>query len=321
VAGTGALTIEKRTLCSCDKQTLVTLEQAEQELCPACGQAFKDVGARPESIELYTRDVPRSRDVRWVLALHGMNTTGAWQEAFNWLVARTYKRSVPMAIYKYGIVRPGAILKFRQRALVKELGGRIHRLIGETKSSGFGGVPDIIAHSLGTWLLGHALQDDRSLKVGRVLLTGCILRPDFDWAALIERGQVEAVLCHTAGQDIWARVAHYIIPDSGPSGVRGFNDRDRIGHITLPRGHHSDFFDENRMPKLFKTIWQPFLTEPEGSEIRRSHLLPAPDWAAACWPFRATIFRIFVLALLAGIGLTAIAAFALGFAELWQLAS
>src|SRR4051812_32762806 len=122
VAGTGALDIERKFVCPCDKKRDLTQEQAELDVCASCGEAFvADHHARPAPVAIYNRKATMTRDVRWMLALHGMNTPGAWQESFNWLAARSYGRSVPVAIYKYGIVRPGAILKFRQRALMHDL--------------------------------------------------------------------------------------------------------------------------------------------------------------------------------------------------------
>jgi hypothetical protein len=250
LAETGALSIEHRFTCPCDRKEALVEEKAVSGLCPYCEKDFDaDIGARPRREKLYIRHAPRSRDVCWMLALHGMNTPGAWQESFNWLAALSYGHSVPVAIYKYGIVRPGAILRFRQRALMRGLQKKIRRLSEEGTLSGFGGKPDVIAHSFGTWLLGHALMDDPGLRVGRVVLTGCILRPDFDWKGLMDRSQVEAVLCHAADKDFWAGIAHYIIPDSGPSGRRGFNDRDRINHAILTGGRHSDFFLDECMPE------------------------------------------------------------------------
>jgi serine/threonine-protein kinase len=246
-----------------------------------------------------------------------MNTVGAWQEAFNWLLSRIFKHSVPVAIYKYGVVRPGAVLKFRQRRLIWGLNARIRRLSGETQKSGFGGVPDVIAHSFGTWLLGHALQADPDLRVGRVILTGCILRPDFDWAALIP-SQVEAVLCHTATKDLWGRIAHYIIPDSGPSGLVGFNDRSTIAHAILHGGRHSDFFGDSTMTDLFETVWRPFLSAPSKSPLLSGNGLSSPNWKQALWPLRATVLRIALLLCVLTAIMAGIAALCLGFADLWH---
>ena len=38
-----------------------------------------------------------------------MNTLGDWQEKLTWLVGRMYGRMVPVAIYKYGVIRPGVM--------------------------------------------------------------------------------------------------------------------------------------------------------------------------------------------------------------------
>lgn len=312
VAAIGALRIAVRLICPCDNRSPLTEDDVASGICPHCHKAFEaDFGAQPSLERSYYREARQSRDVCWILALHGMNTRGPWQESFNWLAARSYGRSVPVAIYKYGIVRPGAILKFRQRKLIKQVQERIKALSGETEVSGFGGMPDVIAHSLGTWLLGHALADDPSLRVGRVILTGCILRPDFDWQKLIDSAQVQAVLCHTASKDFWAGIAHYIIPDSGPSGVCGFNNRQLVGHAILVGGKHSDFFLEERLPDLFDTVWHPFLTKPEGSKVEEADL-PAAEWRQACWPFRATLLRYLVLLVAAVLAMILAAALVIG---------
>jgi hypothetical protein len=320
LVATGALRIKCEYICPCDRQMHLSEKEAGEETCIHCGLAFgTDVAGTPLPVKVFVHDAPETRDVRWMLALHGMNTNGAWQEDFSWLLSRIYLRSVPVAIYKYGIVRPGAVLKFRQRTLVRRLNERIRRLSQETTHSGFGGVPDVIAHSFGTWLLGHALMEDETLRVGRVILTGCILRPDFNWALLFKRKQVQAVLCHVATKDIWARVAHYLIPDSGPSGRRGFNDRSSVSHLVLSNGCHSDFFRSDLMPGLFENAWQPFLTRPAIRTEPSGDGLPRPDWRQAWWPLRATLLRIFLLTLVAGIFALGIVALAIGAVCLWKL--
>jgi hypothetical protein len=319
VACLGVLSRETEYNCPCEQAQTLTEEQAQENVCAVCHRAFGvDIEGQPAPVALYLYQGPVTRDVRWMLALHGMNTTGAWQETFNWLVSRSYGRSLPVAIYKYGIVRPGAIIKFRQRALMRDLQARIRRLSGETSESGFGSVPDVIAHSYGTWLLGHALRDDRTLRVGRVILTGCILRPDFDWSFLIGRGQVRAVLCHTADRDYWAWIAHYVIPGSGPSGWRGFNDREHIGHAVLSGGLHSDFFKDDQLPVLFQNVWEPFLTAPEGAPVLNTTTLPPPNWKQSWWPFRATLSRVSILVLAVVIVVAIAAALVLGSLELWR---
>lgn len=288
-------------------------EEANASKCLNCQASFLE--KKPAPTQLFTRDVERTRDIIWVLTLHGMNTRGAWQEDLNWLISKAYRRMVPVAIYKYGIVRPGAFLKFRQRALTRELIMKIRRLSGESTTAGFGTIPDVIAHSFGTWLLGHALMADPTLRVGKVILVGCILRPDFDWGFLLRRGQVHTVLCHVATRDIWARVAHYIIPDSGPSGRRGF-DGDGVKHTVLEGGCHSDFFKPNLMPGIFKHVWEPFLTDQDAG-FKTS--VANQRWKQAWWPFRATVLRVILLTIIAGVLGILVIVLALGFVNLTRL--
>jgi len=277
----------------------LTDEEAKADICPYCNKQYVDHGGVIVS-EMFAYHLPRSRDVAWVLALHGMNTHGAWQEEFNWRVSTAYGRSVPIAIYKYGWVLSGAIWMPSLRRKVKRVVERIQKLKGNTKENGFGDVPDVIAHSLGTWLLGHALQWNSSLVVGRVVLIGSILRPDFDWGSLIANGQVEAVLNHYGDRDFWAGIAHYVIPDSGPSGRRGFNPNASILQVRADSFGHSDFLSETNLPEVFKKNWQPFLTSPLGS-LSIGAGSPRTTWHCAWWPFRATILPLVLLAIYCGL--------------------
>jgi hypothetical protein len=68
------------------------------------------------------------------------------------------------------------------------------------------------------------------------------MRSTVRWARLIERGQAEAVLNHFGAKDFWARIAHDVIPDSGPSGRDGFNANPRIVQKRADGFGHSDLF-------------------------------------------------------------------------------
>jgi hypothetical protein len=74
-------------------------------------------------------------------------------------------------------------------------------------------------------MIGHALAStDRelaNLAVGRVVLLGSILRPNFPWAEVVARGRAEAVLNHYGTSDPWAGIGGYVIYDAGPSCRRG----------------------------------------------------------------------------------------------------
>lgn len=285
LADSGQLLRGEQLRCPCGD----VLRAGEPGPCPNCG----DADAEPVRERTYRNGKPRTDDVRWVLLLHGMNTTGAWQEELNWRLGRLYGYSVPVAIYKYGVVRPGAVLRFRQKALARELARKIEVLTGEAEGSGFGGKPDVIAHSLGTWLFAEALLSNPSLQVRRVVLLGCIVRPDFDWESLRKSHRVKEVLCHYSRKDFWARIAHYIIPGSGPAGVRGFNDRANIAHKMETTLGHSDYFVPEHLGRNIDEVWKPFLA---GRNAPRDEADAIP-WKQSWWLLRATLFRFLILGL------------------------
>ncbi len=287
--------LNKRTQSECHCGQVLTEKELKTKVCSGCNSAFSDhPSPSPIVKEVYSFEGSQTRDVRWVLVLHGMNTQGAWQEEFSWLLSRMYGYSVPVAIYKYGIVRPGVLFRFRMRLLTTKLIEKISTLSHEAGLDGFGGSPDVVAHSFGTWLLGHALLYAKDLKVGRVVLLGSILRPDFDWGNLIDRGQVESVMCHRATGDIPVGIAQYIIPDSGPSGRCGFNSDESIETVSEGLAH-SGFFDQNRMQGFYNDLWQPFLTSPRSTLRNRGRI---KNWRPTNWLLRARLFRYTTILLL-----------------------
>lgn len=266
--------------CSCCGNFLIE-QAAGEEVCVHCGNAFVDCPAGVTEERRYSSASSTGRSVPWVLVLHGMNTAGPWQEELSWLVSTTYGRSVPVFIYKYGKIRPGVLFRWRQAQLRNTLTARIQALAGSQELSRFGPRPDVIAHSLGTLLLGQALEAAPTLKVGRVILAGSILRPDFDWEQVFQRGQVEQVLNHWGRRDIWTRFAQFAIPGSGPSGAGGFAGGGRV----LNRGEdgftHSAYFKTENLPATYSELWQPFLKRPEDRLPELSDPISAVKWKPA----------------------------------------
>jgi hypothetical protein len=308
--------------CPCCTETL-SEDDAGEDVCPRCQQPFADRGTgEPERTVHYSRFAAPGRSVPWVLVLHGMNTRGAWQEQLSWLLATTYGRSVPVFIYKYGRVRAGVLLGFRRRRIMQQLAMRITELSGTRESDRLGPRPDVIAHSFGTWLIGHALASTEhsldQVKVGRVILLGSILRPDFPWPDICKRDRAEAVLNHFGARDAWAGIGGYVIYDAGPSGRRGFAavDRDGATQVALarrePEFSHSSFFEPATMQRAYTECWQPFLTAPAAqlanatTTPQASHWKPPPRplrFAAATLAFclAASIASFMALALIVGL--------------------
>lgn len=280
--------------------------------CPGCGTAFVD--KPPLETIRYTRPGEMPRLIPWFLVVHGMNTRGGWQEALTWLIGRTYRRMVPVAIYKYGKIQPGVLFAFRQRQLMRALTAKMKAVAAESAAAGLDGPPDVIAHSFGTWLVANALLNDESLVIGRLILLGAVVPPGFPWEKLVKRRQIEHILNHGATQDRWVPLAHYGIPDSGPGGTRGFPEP--VTNVLATGLGHSDYFAPvERMKGLFETVWRPFLSwnvpQFERPQAQALYWKPSRIIRRVTW-LSVVLVLLVVVAVACAVGL-------LGVRELWRL--
>ena len=279
--------------------------------CPECKTDFAD--RAPVTTVTYVRLGAIPRLIPWFLVVHGMNTRGEWQEELTWLVGRSYRHMVPVAIYKYGKIQPGVLFKWRQLRLKRKLIAKMNALSKQSAAAGLEGHPDVIAHSFGTWLVANALLSDSSLIIGRLIMLGSVVPPDFPWRTIVERRQIEYILNHGATGDRWVRVAQYVIPASGPGGTQGFPPP--VSNIRELGLGHSDYFSPERMKMLFERVWQPFLawSTPQFS----APLVASGPWRRAIWLTRKSTWLLAILILLsiAALGLIVVG---LGLYELWH---
>lgn len=175
----------KRVLASVCPNCQYNLGPADQQYmtCPNCTVDFEHDGLTIRN-EIYFRLAgENSRDIRWIIAIHGMNSRAVWQEEFSWLIANRLRYSAPILIYKYGWATIDVLLARMHRRMSKRLGERIKIAIEQAISSKLPPKPDIIAHSFGTRLFSLILEDPdfKELSFGRIVTAGSIIRPDFDW--------------------------------------------------------------------------------------------------------------------------------------------
>jgi serine/threonine-protein kinase len=67
--------------------------------------------------------------------------------------------------------------------------------------------PSVVAHSLGSWIVGNAMLKHDDVRFDKLILAGSILPRDFDWMTLFARDQV-AFVRNECGQE-----------DPGPDGL------------------------------------------------------------------------------------------------------
>jgi hypothetical protein len=143
----------------------------------------------------------------------------------------------------------------------------------------------IIAHSLGTYLIGRALSERHDFQAGRIVLVGCVLPVGFPWERFRAVGLNDALLKYVAVRNelatkdyvVWiAWIVSPIIRGLGRAGLAGFDQASGLVHNLIdPRGSctkcqekegmihnvtsdlgHSDTFVNSGYAETF---WLPFL--------------------------------------------------------------
>ncbi len=281
----GVLTRSSRHRCGAEEcETLLSDESLQEGHCQRCGANLEETP--PQQTTRYVLQRARARDVGWVIAIHGIRTRGAWQEQLQWLIDGEYRVSVPFRNWKYGKITSAALIPSRQRALVRKFVDDVRKAEGDLVGVFAGAkVPpaDVVAHSFGTWIVSHALQAEPELRLGRLVLVGSIVPPNWDWETPLGRGQIQAVLNYCGDRDLPVKITERGIPDSGPSGVRGFTSIDqRVINVLRRGGRHSTAFEEGVLVPTFEAVWQPFLADRfEDADLRAHRLMQPVAWKPA----------------------------------------
>lgn len=256
--------------------------------CPYCLTDYVEEGVEAVPETFYRIVGETSRDIRWVIVIHGMNSRAKWQEEFSWQIANRLRYSAPIFIYKYGWITIDVLVRWLHRKLSSQLGKRMRIAIAQAEASRRPARPDIIAHSFGTHLLSMVLSDPNfeDLRFGRIITAGSIIRPDFDWDSLIENGRVEAVFNHVGGKDRDVMIAQFAIPGTGPSGRVGYTAK-KAFNVCTPTFKHSDFFlTENLRAQIADGgLWHDFWTHP------LEHFSPEGRFTLSSWRRAPLIIR------------------------------
>jgi hypothetical protein len=156
---------------------------------------------------------------------------------------------------------------------------RLMRYIGNKVQSGS---PHVIAHSLGTYLVGRVIKRHVGLTFSKVLLVSSVLPPDFPWARIVDkRPRSVRSVRNEYGTSDWVVKAvgriRWLARDLGPSGDVGFeqvtglihtclspvascavcsNHPVRVHNVPLEEYGHSEVFLSRRHAR---ELWLPFL--------------------------------------------------------------
>jgi hypothetical protein len=299
-AAAEAALVERIPVLRCPERLcrrIIDADDIANRHCSHCGADFREAGTDPIEAVIYRGSTTVSHSVPWLIAVHGFNTRGPWQEEFSWRVAHRFKYHAPVLIYKYGLVRFGVLFRWRHRVLARSLGQQIRKAVVQARDNQIEEPPDIVIHSFGSQLFRLVLESDEfsDLRFGRVIAVGSVIRPDFDWSSHIRHRRIEAVLDQCGGGDWAVPFAQFAIPGTGPGGRKGFTDPAVINVRNAQYGHSTAFFEAELARNLaYGGTWDRFLREPLASFSDPTQFTPAA-WSPAYGFIRWLIHAIVVL--------------------------
>ena len=298
---------------------VLSAEEIAQGQCPYCYTDLRELGEPPHADVIYKTQQSPSRDIAWIVVVHGMNTRGEWQEELSWRIANKLKYHAPVLIYKYGWIRVGVLFRWRHYALARELGLRIRKAIRHAQNNQITQKPDVVLHSFGNQLFRLLLEMEefKDLNFGRIITTGSIIRPDFRWGEVIDAQRVEAVLNHCGGQDVPVRITQFCIPGTGPGGRHGFCDR-RVGNVLSPTYAHGTVFEEAVLAENLEEngLWYRFLTLTDARLLDISAFNVAPWQPVPGWLCQTT--NAIIIGLIATLSVMLAAIGAVGARDVWS---
>jgi hypothetical protein len=204
-----------------------------------------------------------------VISVHGIRTAARWQKSLADTLSIYGIKHRAHDFGHYGVFRFASNSSRQRRinefydfycSICKEQGTGID--LPDHRSR-----PSIVAHSFGSYIVGHAMQKYPDIRFDKVILCGSILPVDFDWSTLFHRDQVNFVRNEYGVQDFWVSIVGNFIRDSGASGAEGFRLLSTVvSQERFEYYNHSDYFHRQHV----ESHWLPVLKK-EPSPLQVQH--------------------------------------------------
>jgi len=205
-----------------------------------------------------------------VITVHGIQTFGGWQKRLKGLCDANIGR-MPFYSYKYGVFSiPAFFVPFMRQREVKRLYDFFIGTFDANKNARF----VIFCHSFGTYLVAHALRKvctaREKVPVKLIVTAGSVLRSNFDWKYLRDRGVDLVNDC--ADNDHVLYLSQALIVGCGMAGKVGFygaHSEVQVNRFFL--GGHSSYFDGD---EFMIKHWLPLFSgeAPEEIDLRTATL-------------------------------------------------
>jgi|GEM_PF-5966757 len=202
----------------------------------------------------YRKEQNKERKDILVFAIHGFNTRGNWKDDLGYILTRNtdgvrfLSRNWDYGRFVISILNPWA----RDKQVSK-----FHDFYNNTLAAYGDGRPEVcvVAHSFGTYIVGHAMRRFPELRFDRILFLGSALPCDFNWHKPVNR--IGKFLNIVSKSDFALRLS-WFIPGLGGAGKFGFTEKHKwLLQHKEDYSDHSDLFGTGYITK----VWIPFLKD------------------------------------------------------------
>jgi pimeloyl-ACP methyl ester carboxylesterase len=212
------------------------------------------------------REKPPIAIRRVIVLVHGIRTTGSWEEmVVHELAGLSNTVTIPLRYGYFDVIRflvPELLRRTPIQRIARELRA-IQKRFKEAKIS-------VIAHSFGTYLISKVIAEESDIELEYLLLCGSVIPTDFRWD-LVRPRLVQQPVNDCGTKDLWPVLAT-VTWGYGPSGTLGCGSAEVIDRFHPFK--HSDFFNA----QFVREYWRPIF---EANEIHHSPYeitRPAVKW-------------------------------------------
>lgn len=186
-----------------------------------------------------------------ILTVHGIRRKKKWYREFRELPI-IKEKGIDVINFEYGYFDIYSFAApWRRKRVIEEFIEFFDEEVFEDER------PSIICHSFGSYIIYNTLFQQKTIKIDKLILTGCILKPKLDWKHLFDRDQIGEIYHDYGVQDEVVKYSSFI-RCCGDSGKKGFQIQKEISNkITQEKNNfgHSGYFTKRHMIK----IWTSFL--------------------------------------------------------------
>lgn len=196
------------------------------------------------------------------LSVHGIRTTGYWQEKLEDSFSSNIK-NIDFEIFKYGYFNIiSFFIPFLRYKVINRFKKDLELLNKKNKPI------YIFCHSFGTYIVIKAiegvLKNDISLNIKQIILCGSVLKSHHNFADILEKTDVRII--NDCGQnDLILLLSEIFVPNTGMAGRVGFyglNNKRFVNRFFI--GGHSLYFKD---ADFIKKYWLPTFSNNENIRI------------------------------------------------------